>query len=153
MKRQPFTILLHIALAIILAGAIVTHFFGIQGTLMLSAEAPAVSMFEQSSGPGHGEFPFAVSLSRVEIIYYPATTTPMDFRSEIEIDGRQLTVAMNQVGEYNGWRFYQSGIGPDYSVFSISHDPWGIGLTYTSYALLGIGMLGFFFQKRPAWRS
>lgn len=153
MKHQPFTILLHIALAVILAGAIVTHFFGIQGTLMLTTEAPAVSVFEQSSGPGRGEFPFAVSLNRVEIIYYPATTTPMDFRSEIEINGRQISVAMNQVGEYAGWRFYQSGIGPDYSVFSISHDPWGIGLTYAGYALLGIGMLGFFFQKHTAWCS
>lgn len=153
MKRRPFTILLHIALIVILAGATVTHFFGIQGNLSLSADTPAVSRFEKRSGPGRGEFPFAVRLNRVEIIYYPATSTPMDFCSEIEIDGHKIPVAMNKVGINEGWRFYQTGIGPDRSVFSISHDPWGIAITYIGYILLGIGMFGFFFQKRTSWRS
>lgn len=153
MKHQPFTILLHIALIIILAGAIVTHFFGIQGTLTLNTSDTSVSRFEQTSVPGSGEFPFTVTLKSVDVIYYPGTTTPMDFRSEIEINGRQISVAMNQVGEYEGWRFYQSGIRPDSSIFSISYDPWGIGLTYTGYALLGIGMIGFFIQKRTVWHS
>ncbi|MDE7376429.1 MAG: cytochrome c biogenesis protein CcsA [Muribaculaceae bacterium] len=153
MKHQPFTILLHIALAVMLVGAIVTHFFGIQGTLTLTEGAEPVARFEKSSGPGRGEFPFSVSLDKVEIIYYPATATPMDFRSVVDIDGRKIAVAMNKVGECRGWRFYQSGIGPGYSVFSISHDPFGTGITYVGYAMLGIGMLGFFFQKKTAWRA
>lgn len=136
-----------------MAGAIVTHFFGVRGTLSLHTGDKPTARFEQTSGPGSGEMPFAVSLSNVEVIYYPATTTPMDFRSEIEIDGQKISVAMNRVGEYRGWRFYQSGIGPESSVYSVSHDPWGILLTYIGYSLLGLGMVGFFFQKRTAWRS
>lgn len=151
--KQPFTLLLHIALAIILAGALVTHFLGIQGTLSLTAGAQPVRNFEKTSGPGKGEFPFTVSLDSVEIVYYPATTTPMDFRSVILVDGRRIEVAMNKVGEYEGWRFYQSGMGPDSSVFSISHDPWGTGITYAGYLLLGIGMAGFFFQRKSSWRA
>lgn len=153
MRNQLFTILLHIALAVILAGAFVTHFFGIQGTLSLGEGMPPLSHFEKKSGPGSGEFPFLVSLDEVEIIYYPATTAPMDFRSVVDIDGRKIQVAMNKVGEYDGWRFYQSGVGPNSSVFSISHDPWGTGITYAGYILLGIAMAGFFFQKRTPWRS
>lgn len=153
MKHQPFTLLIHLALAVMLAGAMVTHFFGIQGTLSLSIDQAATSRFEKTSGPGAGDFPFEVSLNGVEIIYYPATTTPMDFRSEIEINGRKIPVAMNRVGEYDGWRFYQSGMGGDSSVFFVSHDPWGIAITYIGYLLLGIGMAGFFFQKHTAWRS
>ncbi|MDE6818734.1 MAG: cytochrome c biogenesis protein ResB, partial [Muribaculaceae bacterium] len=153
MKHQPFTLLLHIALAIILAGAFVTHFFGIQGTLALQTEMPPVSYFEKSSGPGHGKFPFSVGLDSVEIVYYPATTTPMDFRSVINIDGHRVDVSMNRVGEYDGWRFYQSGIGADSSVFSVSRDPWGTAITYLGYALLGIAMVGFFFQRRTPWRA
>ncbi len=153
MKQQPFTILIHVALVVILVGAVVTHFFGVQGTLTLGVDRPATAQFEKTSGPGRGEFPFEVSLNSVEIIYYPATTTPMDFRSEIEINGLRIPVAMNRVGEYDGWRFYQSGIGDGTSVFSISHDPAGIAITYSGYILLGIGMIGFFFQKRTAWRS
>ncbi len=153
MRHQPFTILLHIALAIILAGAFVTHFYGIQGKLTLYTGTPPVSKFQKESGPGSGELPFAVSLDDVEIESYPATTTPMDFRSELTVDGNRLTVAMNNVGEYRGWRFYQSGIGPDHSTLSVSHDPWGTGITYTGYLLLGIGMIGFFFQKNTSWRA
>ena len=136
-----------------MAGAIVTHFFGIQGTLSLTTEGTPVSRFEKTSGPGEGKFPFAVSLDEVEIIYYPATTTPMDFRSVVLIDGHKIPVSMNKVGVYDGWRFYQSGIGADDSVFSISHDPWGTAITYAGYLLLGIGMLGFFFQRNTPWRS
>ncbi len=153
MKRQPFTLLLHIALAVILVGAFVTHFCGIQGKITLYTDAPAVSKFHKESGPGDCELPFAVSLDDVEIDYYPATFTPMDFRSRLTVDGHRLTVAMNRVGKYQGWRFYQSGIGADHSTLSISHDPWGTGITYTGYILLGIGMIGFFFQKNTSWRA
>ncbi len=151
MKHQPFTIILHIALAVIMAGAIVTHFTGIQGSLTLKSGELPVTSFDKTSGPGHGELPFAVSLDETEIICYPATTTPMDFRSVITVDGTRIQVAMNKVGEHDGWRFYQSGIGPDNTILSVSHDPWGTGITYTGYILLLIGMAGFFFQKKTLW--
>ena len=153
MRRQPFTILLHIALVIILAGAIVTHFFGIQGKITLHTDAEPISFFEKESGPGTGEFPFSIKLDKVEIDYYPATTTPMDFRSLLTIEGQTIPVSMNKVGEFNGWRFYQSGIGSESSTLSVSRDPWGIAITYTGYLLLGIGMIGFFFQSNTAWRG
>lgn len=153
MRHQPFTILLHLALVIILTGAFVTHFWGIQGSITLHSEASPVKSFYQESGPGKGELPFSVCLDRVEIIYYPATTTPMDFRSVLIIDGHKIPVAMNKVGVYEGWRFYQSGIGPDTSTLSVSHDPWGTSITYIGYIFLGIGMIGFFFQRNTLWRS
>ncbi len=153
MKHNPFTLLLHIALAVILAGAIVTHFLGIQGTLSLKTGAAPISAFDKTSGPGDGRFPFEVSLEDVEIIYYPATTTPMDFRSLLRVDSSSIRVSMNRVGEYDGWHFYQSGINADGSVLSISHDPWGTGITYAGYLMLGIGMVGFFFQRRTPWRA
>ena len=93
MRRQPFTILLHIALVIILTGAFVTHFCGIQGKITLHTDGAPVSHFEKESGPGNGELPFSVALDKVEIDYYPATTTPMDFRSVLSIDGDRITVS------------------------------------------------------------
>lgn len=153
MRHKPFTLLLHIALVIILTGAIVTHFCGIQGSVTLRPDAPAVTCFDKESGPGDGSLPFAVRLDSVEIVYYPATVTPMDFRSVISVDGRKISVAMNKVGVYDGWRFYQSGMGPESSTLSVSYDPWGTGITYFGYLMLGIGMTGYFFQKRTAWRS
>lgn len=152
-RHQPFSILLHIALAIILAGAFVTHFFGIQGTLVLYSEAGPTNRFVKESGPGTGKLPFTVSLKEVETVYYPGTTTPMDFRSVIMIDNHEIAIAMNRVGEYEGWRFYQAGIGWETSTLSVSHDPWGTGITYAGYLLLGIAMIGFFLQKNTMWRS
>ncbi len=153
LRSNPFTLLIHLALAIIVAGALVTHFFGIQGTLTLTDGADPVTCFDKTSGPGDGSFPFAVSLVSADVEYYTGTTTAMDYRSVISIADTTLTVAMNAVAELDGWRFYQSGMGPDTSTFSICHDPWGIGITYTGYILLGIGMVGFFFMRKSMWRS
>lgn len=152
MLRQPFTLLIHIALAIILAGAIVTHFYGIQGELSI-AEGHTTSEFQKKSGPGDGKFPFQVSLEGADIDFYPGTTTPMDFHSRLRIGGRCVTVSMNKVAQIDGWRFYQSGISPGATRLSISYDPWGTGITYLGYGLLFIGMTGFFFQRRTLWRS
>lgn len=153
MTRHPFTLLLHIALAIILAGAIVTHYLGIQGELTLSEGGAPATGFVKKSGPGDGRFPFTVRLISADIDYYPGTSTPMDFRSHIDIDGKAVTISMNKVAQVEGWRFYQSGISPGSTRLSISHDPWGTGITYTGYALLFIGMAGFFFQRNTAWRA
>lgn len=151
--NAPFTLLIHLALAIIVAGALVTHFLGIQGSVTLREGDAQVNSFEKSSGPGDGTLPFGLTLERAEIIYYPGTTTPMDFRSHLRVGETEVTVAMNSVAEIDGWRFYQSGMGSDTSTLAVTHDPWGIGITYTGYALLMAGMAGFFFQKRAVWRA
>ncbi len=153
MRHQPFTLLLHIALVIILAGALVTHFCGIQGIVTLYTEAPPTDRFEKESGPGPGRFPFSIRLESVNIDYYAGTTTPMDFRSVLNIEGQSVAIAMNHVGEYDGWRFYQSGMSEESSTLSVSRDSWGTGITYTGYILLGIGMIGYFFQKKTRWRA
>ncbi|MDE6497187.1 MAG: cytochrome c biogenesis protein CcsA [Muribaculaceae bacterium] len=136
-----------------MAGAIVTHYVGVQGTITLHTGHVPARSFEISSGPGDGTLPFGVALEDVEISYYPGTTTPMDFKSILDIDGERVVISMNRVGEVHGWRFYQTGIGADLSTVSISHDPWGIGITYTGYALLLLGMAGYFFQRNTAWRA
>lgn len=153
LRSNPFTFLIHFALTIIVVGALVTHFFGIQGTLTLIDGAQAVTAFDKMSGPGDGSLPFGVALVKAEVLYYPGTTTAMDYRSVIALDDSTLTVAMNDVAQYDGWRFYQTGMGPESTTLSISHDPWGIAITYTGYILLGIGMIGFFFMRRSVWRS
>ncbi len=153
MPRHPFSILLHIALAVILAGALVTHFCGVRGSLTLYAGYGYADRFENESDRTAVNLPFAVSLKEVETIYYPGTTTPMDYRSVVVIDDHEISISMNHIGKYQGWRMYQAGIGPDYSTLVVSHDPWGTGITYAGYLLLGIGMVGFFFQKDTLWRA
>ncbi len=153
MKHQPFTIILHIALVIIVTGAFVTHYLGIQGSITLKTGEAPINRIIKESGPGKGDLPFSISLDKVEIEYYPATTTPMDFRSFLNLEGNIISVAMNKVGVYRGWRFYQAAIGGNTSTLTVSYDPWGTGITYCGYVLLGIGMIGFFFQHNTLWRT
>ena len=136
-----------------MVGAFVTHYCGIQGELSIAADGIPVTEFTKKSGPGEGKFPFPVKLEATEIDFYPGTTTPMNFRSHLIIDGEPVSVSMNNVAEIEGWRFYQSGISPDASRLSISYDPWGTGITYVGYALLLTGMAGFFFQRNTLWRA
>lgn len=152
MKNYPFTLLIHIALAIIVAGAVVTHFCGIQGTVTLQ-EGVSSCQYRHVSGPGNGVFPFNIRLDSIQVVYYPGTTNPMDFKSMLSIDGKHITVSMNKIAVIDGWRLYQSAMGPQYTTLSVSHDPWGVAITYTGYILLGIGMIGFFFQKKTVWRG
>ena len=62
---------------------------------------------------------------------------------------------MNKPLKYHGWRFCQSDYDSDGQgvVLAYNYDPWGIGITYTGYALLLIAMIAFFFQRRTRFRA
>lgn len=150
--------LLHIALGVIVAGAFITHFTGITGKLTLMENQPSVSEFTVESGPSDGRLPFSVELDKASTIFNAGTTTPKDFLSMVTItfpDGKKeiYEISMNRVATCRGWRFYQTGMGDSVSTLSLSHDPWGIAVTYTGYCLLALGMILFFFQPNTVWRA
>ncbi|MBR2166195.1 MAG: cytochrome c biogenesis protein CcsA [Paludibacteraceae bacterium] len=62
---------------------------------------------------------------------------------------------MNKPLKYHGWRFCQSDYDSDQMgvVLAYNYDPWGIGITYTGYALLLVAMIAFFFQPRTRFRA
>ena len=157
-RRTPATLGLHIALLLIIAGALVTHFLGIQGTVTLTTDAgsPATTYLDKESGRQR-EFPFAIMLNDSRVSYYPGTSAPMDYLSDITIIDNNTaaatgTVAMNHVFVYRHWRFYQTGMSGHSSTLTVAHDPWGIGITYTGYTVLAIAMILFFFQSGSVWR-
>ncbi len=82
--RRPITLLLHLSFVIILIGAAITHYFGINGQIHLRlGEAPKSTYIDTNYQERN--LPFAVSLNDFQLIYYPGTTNPMDFVSFIEI--------------------------------------------------------------------
>jgi ABC-type transport system involved in cytochrome c biogenesis permease subunit len=149
MRKSPFTLGLHLALAVILAGALVTH---------LSAESGSVCLLPGVETECE-ELPFSITLDRFRVDYHPGSEAPSDFVSEVKIDNgtekKNLVISMNKIGKVDGWRLYQA----DYdkkngsSTLAFSHDPWGIGISYTGYLLLLICMVGFFFQKNSAFKA
>ena len=156
LKPSFFTGLLHIALVIILTGACVTHFFGVQGEVHLRNDK-AVTVSAAHS---------AVSLFLWDFHIVYDGQTPVDYVSELRLldrsakDRQQKTaidegvVRMNRPLRYHGFRFCQSDYDSDELGVTLryNYDPWGIGITYTGYAMLLVAMLGFFFQSRTRFR-
>ena len=159
LHRQPVIFLLHLSLLFILAGAFTTWIYGEQGTMRVRQGEQQTS-FTDSKGISH-QLPFSITLNQFEIIYYKGTLAPMDFISHISVADKdchrqiQGKVSMNHIFSYQHYRFYQSGYSEDNegSVFSVSHDPYGIGITYAGYTLLLLSTVFFFFSQQSRFRQ
>lgn len=164
MRSKPFTWLLHIALGIIVLGACVTHFFGEQGEVHLRADK--AQTVEIKNYKLRIKNSVSLFLWNFQILNDDAGN-PVDFVSELRLldrgakskeQGLQVDegiVRMNKPLKYHGWRFCQSDYDSDEQgvVLAYNYDPWGIGITYTGYALLLVAMIAFFFQKRSRFRA
>ena len=154
--RQWVTALLHFSFVIIMAGAITTHLFGESGVVHLRLDDASTETADaQSPTSSDLELPFDLQLVDFRVDYYPGTRAPMDFVSLVSADGTQAEISMNHIFRHRHYRFYQSGYDSDGQgvTLRVSHDPWGIGITYAGYALLLLSMLAFFLQKSTQWRA
>ena len=142
--RKPFTLLLHAAFVLILAGALVTHLWGESGMIHLRAGEPKAE-FEREDAPP-ASLPFSIRLEKFAIEYDPVSGTPADYRSDVTFlpEGWEAAISMNHIGKYGGYRFYQADYDEDGlgSVLAVSYDPWGVGITYAGYLLLLVAMIG-----------
>ena len=159
LHRQPVIFFFYFSLLFILAGAFTTWIYGEQGTMRVRQGEQQTS-FTDSKGISH-QLPFSITLNQFEIIYYKGTLAPMDFISHISVADKdchrqiQGKVSMNHIFSYQHYRFYQSGYSEDNegSVFSVSHDPYGIGITYAGYTLLLLSTVFFFFSPQSRFRQ
>lgn len=155
MARRVVTLLLHLSFVVILAGAFITHVMGQQGTVHLRVGEGAVSEFKLTDG-AVAKLPFSMSLKSFELKYYTGSNAPMDYVSNICVDGKVTgAVSMNNIFTYSGYRFYQSSYDSDGNgtTLSVYCDPYGIGVTYFGYIMLLLSMIAFFFQKNSGFRA
>ena len=157
-KLQPGVWLLHGAFVLILVGALVTHLFGLQGSIHLrQGTSEDVSVFTDVDGTEYA-LPFGLRLEEFMLEYYPGTVAPMDFVSTFTVTDkggvRRGQVSMNHIFRYRHYRFYQSGYDTDGrgTTLSVSYDPWGIGLTYAGYALLLLSFIVYFLDPQSTFR-
>lgn len=138
---------IHFSFVVILAGSLVTHIWGDAGSLHLRLHQPTTTYLHEDDK--RELLPFTVTLSDFVVHNYPGTQTAADYSSTITIDdGQEQTtgiVQMNKIVRHRGWRFYQSSYDDDRAgaTLLLSHDPVGIGVTYTGYLLLLISFLGW----------
>ena len=157
MWKRISVLLLHLSLLVILAGAGITWFTAIKGKIQ-APQGKAVNVFTTTDGKQH-TLPFMLTLRSFDIQTYPGTPAPMDFVSQVTVSNRENevtgTVSMNKVFSYDGYRFYQSGYDAEGrgAIFTVAHDPWGIGVTYAGYGLLLVGMIAVLLDRRAGFRN
>lgn len=137
---------LHVALALILIGAGVTHFFGENGVVTLSGDGNGCNYFKTDGG-NLSEFPFTLAVNDFGIGYYDGTDSPSDYFSDIQYrdgDGAwtHVRVSMNRYADIDGYRFCQSSMTATDTTLTVNHDPYGVGISYAGYMLLFVSMVG-----------
>ncbi len=155
MAKRVVTLLLHLSFVVILAGAFITHVMGLQGAVHLRVGEEPVSEFKLTDGT-LAKLPFSISLKSFELKYYTGSNAPMDYVSNICVNGKvNGAVSMNNIFTYGGYRFYQSSYDSDGdgTILSVYCDPYGIGVTYLGYFMLLLSMIAFFFQKNSGFRA
>ncbi|KAA6328271.1 Cytochrome c biogenesis protein CcsA [termite gut metagenome] len=152
--RRQAACLLHGAFVIILVGAFVTFLTADRGYIHLRQGETLATYISEDDDVSELPLPFDVKLVLFDIAYHPGTDEPADFISFLKVDGEMCQVSMNKIHSLHGYRFYQMSYDPDEmgTTLMINHDPWGIGITYTGYALLALAMLGLLWQ-RIGWRG
>ena len=156
MWKQPSVMLLHLSFLVILLGALATYLTSHKGMVHLREGETCRTYWvknEQGLYTLTEDMPFYLALKKFQILYDADGTTPADYVSHVLIatkEGKEeTTISMNNIGRVKGFRIYQTSFDDDLggSVFTISYDPWGTGITYAGYLLLAISMIWVSFSK------
>ena len=156
MRKRMAVFVLHSAILLILLGALLTMLTGQHGRMKLEPNRPNSHFFIKDKDEITKEaLPFSLTLDRFEIEKYD-NGKPKDYVSYLKVcDGettKDIVISMNNILKYKHYRFYQS----DYdeqgnSILDVARDPWGIGVTYTGYALLFIALTAILIERRKIY--
>jgi ABC-type transport system involved in cytochrome c biogenesis permease subunit len=150
---------LHASILLILLGALLTMLTGQHGRMKLEPNRPNSQFFIQDKGEITKEaLPFSLTLDRFEIETYPDSKKPKDYISHLHLtDGNTTTetvISMNNILRHKHYRFYQSDFDEQgNSILDVARDPWGIGVTYSGYALLFIALVAILIERRKSFRA
>ena len=99
------------------------------------------------------DLPFSVKLNDFIAEKYPGTEKSYSsFASEVTVideDTFDYRIYMNNILNYQGYRFFQASFDPDEkgTILSVNHDFWGTLLTYIGYILLYLGLVVILFAR------
>lgn len=160
--RRLSVVLLHAAFVVILAGALTTHLTAKRGIVHLRL-GEVVSTCMASDGSHDGvqleQLPYSMALDGFEVVNHKGTTAASDYVSRFTIiDGKSRTsgqVSMNHIFSYKHTRIYQTSYDDDMrgTYLTLNRDPWGIGITYTGYALLLVALVMMLLDSHGTFHS
>ncbi len=107
--------LVHLALLLILAGALIGKYWGIDGTLTLLKGQPATAFEIQQTGKTES-LGFQVRLDNFQVQYYQDGRTPKEFRSDLTLHKpgakpREVVCRVNEPVTFGRFTFYQASYG------------------------------------------
>lgn len=145
-------LLVHASFMVILLGAFTSWTMAESGTIHLRQNETTSTMKDEEGKTK--ELGFEVSLKNFNVVNYPGTDAPMDYVTMLTANTQEIKVSMNNIGSFSGYRFIQSGYDSDMqgTTLGVYHDPWGIGITYTGYALLFISLIATMVSKKTRLR-
>ena len=159
--RRPSVVALHASFVIILLGAFLTHVTAQRGRIHLRLGETTDSYLVPDKYGHYAIHPlgFKLTLDDFDIVYHDGTQAAADYVSKVTITdakaSRQEVISMNHIVSCHSRRLYQASYDEDGggSTFIMNSDPWGIGVTYTGYALLFISLLWMLIDPKGAWRK
>ena len=98
------------------------------------------------------ELEFPVRLKDFQMVMDPGTNSPAAFKSQVEVEGKEYLIEMNEPMVKGGFKFFQSSYAevpgqPSTSIFTVAKDP-GIGLKYLGSIMVVLG-IAIMFATRP----
>ena len=114
-----------------------------------------------SYGAKEIKVPFNVKLNDFILDKYPGTNSASSYASEVTVldpaenVNMDYRIYMNNILDYDGYRFFQSSFDRDEkgTYLSVNSDWWGTIISYIGYALLTLGMIWTLFSKRTRFYS
>ncbi len=156
MYKVSSRVLFHFAFVIILFGAAITHFFGLDGTMHIrEGQSSNIIMV----GEQEVQTDFKIYLNDFTLSRYPGSRSPSEFSSAVTlIDTDEdikfdANIFMNNTLTYSGYKFFQTSYDTDEkgTQLSVNKDP-GVEITYIGYALLFLGLILNLFNKKSRFQ-
>jgi cytochrome c-type biogenesis protein CcsB len=115
--------------------------------------------FTLAFGSRYLKLPFSIYLTDFQLDRYPGSNSPASFASEVVLIDKENDVEMehriymNNVLDYDGFRFFQSSYDKDElgTILSVNHDSLGTSITYLGYLMMAIGMFFTLFKKNTRY--
>lgn len=147
----------HIAFIIILIGAAITHYFGLDGMMHIREGEKSNSI---TIGEDKIEIPFYIALKDFTLSRYPGSRSPSEFSSDVTVIDDENNkkfdahIYMNNTLTYGGYKFFQTSYDTDEkgTQLSVNKDP-GVEIIYIGYALLFLGLVLNLFDKKSRFQS
>ena len=156
MYKIKTRMIFHISFVVILIGASITHFFGIDGVMHIREGEKSNIIVVQDKNL---EVPFYLHLNNFNITRYPGSRSPSEFSSEVTVMDKNgnkesdTKIYMNHTLTHMGYKFFQTSFDPDEkgTKLSVNKDP-GVEITYIGYTLLFLGLVLNFFDKKSRFQ-